>query len=139
MAISKSRVKYLEQHKKVSILYSDYTNQLKGQAAPKANKKLDPLTFINQFLQHLLPAYFQKSRRYGLHASPTKKKYKARLDGSVQRNGRTIRTVMQILTQLIKENPFECQHCQSIEYRIETLSAHRHWIYQNVAQLNTTK
>jgi hypothetical protein len=135
VAISQSRVTYLEGHKIVRILYSDYAHQQKGEAAPKAYKKIDPLTFIHQFLQHVLPPYFQKSRRYGIHASPTKKKYKAQLDSSIKRNGHTVRTVMQILTQLIKENPFECQLCQSKEYRIEIVSADRHWIFENIPQL----
>lgn len=136
VAISKSRVRYIEEHKMVSILYSDYAHQQKGEAAPKAYKKLDPLTFIHQFLQHILPPYFQKSRRYGIHSSPTKTKYKIQLEKSIQRNGRTVRTVMQIITQLIKDKPFECQLCQSTEYRIETVSADRHWIFQNIPKLN---
>lgn len=130
VAISKSRVEYLEQHKQVRILYNDYTNQKEGEAAPKAYKTLDPLSFIHQFMQHVLPSYFQKSRRYGLHASPTKRKYEGLLPKAIERNGHTVRTVMQILTQLIKEKPFVCEICQSEEYVIDQVKPNKNWIHR---------
>jgi len=132
VAISKSRVEYLRGSEKVKLLYKDYKHQQTGQAAPTTYKLLDPLIFIDQFMQHVLPPYFQKTRRYGLHASATKKKYKQHLDETVKRNGQTVRTAMQIITQLIKESCYECQLCQSKEYRIETVSADRDWLDQHV-------
>jgi len=136
VAISQSRVSYLQEHNKVRLLYNDYKNQQKGEAAPKAYKTLDPLTFIHQFLQHLLPPYFQKTRRYGIHANATKKKYENQLNDYVKRNGKTIRTVIQIITQLIKDKPYECQQCGSSKYTIEVISANRHWIYSHIAHIN---
>ena len=50
MAVSKSRVEYLEEHKQVRILYNDYANQIEGKAAPKKHKIVNPLSFINQFM-----------------------------------------------------------------------------------------
>jgi hypothetical protein len=132
VAISRARVSYLQEHKKVKILYNDYTQQINGQPAPKASKQMDPLLFINQFLQHLLPPYFQKTRRYGLHASPTKKKHAKQIHKSIKRNGHSVRTVLQIINQLIKENPFECAQCQSKKYSIEIVSADRTWALKNV-------
>ncbi len=135
VAISKSRVSYLQKHHKVRISYNDYANQKNGMPAPKAFKEMHPFVFIDQFLQHLLPPYFQKTRRYGLHASPTKRKYDKLIPQSIKRNGLTVRTVLQIINQLIKENPFECPNCQSNEYKIETLTAKSDWIYLNIKNL----
>lgn len=130
VAISKSRVEYLKTHKQVKLIYNDYTNQKKGKPAPKKHKLIDPLSFIHQFMQHVLPPYFQKSRRYGLHASATKKKYQNQIPKEVKRNGHTIRTVMQIITQLIKEKPFSCEVCQSTEYIIIPVPANKEWVYR---------
>ncbi len=135
VAISKSRVSYLNEHQKVRILYNDYANQESGKAAPKAYKELNPLLFINQFLQHILPPYFQKTRRYGLHANPTKKKYAQQIPETIRRNGHTVRTVIQIINQLIKEKPYECANCQSSEYVIEIVSSDRNWIFNNINHL----
>lgn len=132
VAISKSRVKYIKETSEVLILYNDYKNQEEGKAAPKKHKKLDPLSFIHQFVQHILPLYFHKSRRYGLHASAIKKKYKDTLPESIRRNGSTIRTIMQILTQLIKETPFECTNCKSKEYEIKLVQKDKEWIHRYI-------
>ena len=135
VAISKSKVRYLKSHRKVSICYNDYKNQESGKAAPKAYKKLDPLVFINQFLQHVLPPYFQKTRRYGLHASPTKKKYAQQISDTIKRNGHSVRTVLQIINQLIKAKPYECAQCQSDQYEMAIISSDRAWIHNNIKGL----
>ena len=132
VAISKSRVEYLEEHKQVKILYNDYANQIEGKAAPKKHKIVNPLSFINQFMQHVLPAYFQKSRRYGLHASATKRKYEGLLPQAIKRNGHTIRTVMQILTQLIKDKPYFCEKCQSTDFEIIIVTQNKEWIHRYI-------
>ena len=79
VAISKSRLTYLNETKEVQIIYNDYRNQKKGEAAPKAVKKINPLVAIDQMMQHVLTPYFQKNRYYGLHASSTYKKLQASL------------------------------------------------------------
>ena len=132
VAVSKSRVEYLEEHKQVKILYNDYANQIEGKAAPKKHKIVNPLSFINQFMQHVLPAYFQKSRRYGLHASATKRKYEGLLPQAIKRNGHTIRTVMQILTQLIKDKPYSCEKCQSTDFEIIIVTQNKEWIHRYI-------
>lgn len=135
VAISKSRVEYLQCHQKVKILYKDYARQKTGEAAPTGSKEMDPLVFIDQFLQHLLPPYFHKTRRYGLHASPTKKKYAELIPEEIRRHGHTVRSTIEIINQLIKEKPYECAQCKTTTYRIEIVSADRHWIYNQIVGL----
>jgi hypothetical protein len=132
VAISKSRVTYLNESKQVQLLYNDYANQIESQPAPKKYKYLAPLSFIHQFLQHVLPPYFQKSRRYGLHSCASKDKYGALLPTAVKRNGHTIRTVIQIINQLIKDKPYTCQKCQSTDYIIQPLNQDKEWIQQYI-------
>ena len=130
IAVSKSRVEYLKTHQQVKLLFNDYTNQQPGKPAPKKYKSLDPLSFIHQFLQHVLPPYFQKCRRYGIHACATKKKYQDLLPQAVKNNGHTIRSLLQIISQLIKQNPFSCDKCQAFEYDIVLVKPDTQWIYQ---------
>jgi hypothetical protein len=132
VAVSRSRVEYLKESEEVRILYNDYTNQVEGQAAPKKYKLLAPLSFIHQFMEHVLPSYFQKTRRYGLHASATKRKYEGLIPEAIKRNGHRIRTVIQIVTQLIKENPFSCELCHSSEYDIIRVKQNKEWIHQYI-------
>jgi hypothetical protein len=128
VAVSNSKVEYLKEQSKVKLIFNDYKNQEEGKPAPKESKILDPLLFINQFLQHLLPPYFQKSRRYGLHASATKKKVENLLPESVKRNNQTIRTLFQILTHLLKLNPYECEKCKSTQQEIQNIKADKEWV-----------
>ena len=132
VAISNSRLEYLHQANKVNIIYNDYKNQQIGCPAPKAIKPLEPLVAIDQIMQHVLPAYFQKSRRYGLHSAPTKKRLAPVIPDAIKRNGQTIRTLFEILTQLLKLNPFSCQICKSPEYYIEQVNPDKNWIHQYI-------
>lgn len=138
VAVSNSKVEYIKEQSIVKLIYNDYANQKEGEAAPKKKKKIDPLVFIDQFMQHVLPPSFQKSRRYGLHASSTKRKYQNILPDSIKRNGHHIRTVFQILTQLIKENPFHCEKCNSEKYEIVVIRPTKSWIHKYI-QLPTSR
>jgi hypothetical protein len=111
VAISKNRLKYLESEKQVLIVYNDYRNQLKDQVAPKAIKKLSPLVALHQIIRHLLPPYFQKSRHYGLHSTAIFSKVKGDMPQLLRNVGQTIRTVFQILKDLLKLNPLVCEKC----------------------------
>ena len=84
----------------MEILYNDYRNQKKGEAAPKATKKIGPLVAIDQMMQHVFTPHFQKNRYYGLHASSTYKKLQESLPEKLKRQGRTIRTAFEILNHL---------------------------------------
>jgi hypothetical protein len=132
VAISNSRLEYLHEVNKVNIIYNDYKNQQTGSPAPKDTKTLEPLVAIGQIMQHVLPANFQKSRRYGLHSAPTKKRLAPVIPDAIKRNGETIRTLFEILTQLLKLNPFSCQICKSPEYYIEEVNPDKNWIRQYI-------
>lgn len=127
-AISNSRIKYIKESQKVCISFNDYKNQQDGKAAPKAQKIIDPLNAIHQFLQHVLPPYFQKSRRYGIHAANTKAKWSIHINQQIKRNPFTIRTTFQILTQLAKSEPFKCLSCKHYDYSIKIIAADRHYL-----------
>ncbi len=130
VAISNSRLEYLHEVNRVNIIYNDYKNQQTGSPAPKAIKTLEPLVAIDQIMQHVLPPYFQKSRHYGLHTPATKKRLKDVLPVEIKRNGQTVRTLMEILTQLLKTSPFQCSNCQSTEYTIEEVKSEKSWIHR---------
>lgn len=112
VAISKNRLKYLEKEKQVQIVYNDYRNQQENKAAPKAIKELSPLVAMHQIMQHVLPPYFQKSRYYGLHSTCIFNKIKNQIPQLLRNAGQTIRTVFQILKDLLKLNPMVCEKCQ---------------------------
>jgi hypothetical protein len=132
VAISNSRLEYIHQANRVNITYNDYKKQQTGCPAPKVTKTLEPLLAIHQIMQHVLPPYFQKSRRYGLHSAPTKKRLAPVMPDAIKRNGQTIRTMFEILTQLLKLNPFSCQICKSPEYYIQDVKPDKSWIRQNI-------
>ena len=118
VAISPSRLRYQQQENEVQIIYNDYKKQEQGKAAPKATKSLHPLDAIHQMVSHVLPPHFQKARYYGLHASATYNRIKDQLPDKLKRNGYTIRTVFQILFDLLKIAPYQCEVCRSGDYRM---------------------
>lgn len=128
VAVSNSRVQYVKEQQKVNLTYNDYRNQKEGQSAPKETNKLNPLSFIHQMMQHVLPPYFQKSRYYGIQASATKKKYEDVINDSIKRNGQTIRTLMEIITQLIKDKPYKCERCNSEEFEMKMVLPNKQWV-----------
>lgn len=136
IAISKSRIEYLAKEKKVKISYKNYKRQQKGEPAPMGFKKIDPLVAIDQFLMHLLPAYFQKSRYCGLHASATMKKYTDRIDKKLKNNGSSIVVLFSLLKALIKATPYSCEECQSIEYEFKTIKKDENWIFYYITLPN---
>ena len=127
IAISNSRLSYLKEEQKVSIIYNDYKKQQAGHPAPKTLRILDPLVAINQIMQHVLPPYFQKSRRYGLHSTATKKRLQKVIPEAIMRNGKIVKTLFEILTQLLKATPFECEKCHQQEYHIEVVAPDKIW------------
>ena len=128
VAISNSRIQYLQKQQQVQIIYNDYSQQKAGSPAPKALKILNPLTAIDQIMQHVLPPYFQKSRRYGIHSAAVKKRLASVIPNALKRNGQTIRTLFEILTQLLKIKPFSCEKCQATEYYIENIKPNKKWV-----------
>ncbi len=78
-------------------------------------------------MTHVLPPYFQKSRYYGLHYPQTYKRLKDKIPDTLKRNNRTIRTVFEILSQLLKLPPYQCEKCQSSEYDENEVRPDRSW------------
>jgi len=76
---------------------------------------------IDQFLRHILPPYFQKSRYYGLHASATLKKYKDRIDQKLLQNRDSISELFAVLKTLMKAEPYVCEKCQSTNFQISEI------------------
>jgi len=127
VAISNNRLQYIKNQNRVIILYNDYKNQQKGHPAPKAYKELNPLLAIHQILQHVLPPHFQKSRRYGLHHHALKNIYI--IPDALRREPLTIRTLFQIITELSKQKPFQCEVCGSTNLEIDLLIPDSSWIF----------
>jgi len=118
IAVTNSRLTYLKETKEVRLVHNDYNNQKEGKAAPKKTKVIDPILFIQQYMMHVLPPYFQKSRRYGIHASACKKKYRETIASKLRKNGRTIRTVMEIINELLKVPVLQCANCKHEKFDI---------------------
>lgn len=136
VAISPSRLTYLQQEKAVLILYNDYKNQKKGKAAPKKTKPLRPLVAIHQMVSHVLPPYFQKVRYYGLHANATYERIEAQLPDTLKRSGHTIRTVFQILYELLKIRPYQCEVCGSGDYTMLEILPDQQYKFQFLSLSN---
>jgi hypothetical protein len=130
VAVSPSRLNYVKQSQHVELLYNDYLHQQAGFAPPKEIKYLKPLEAIHQIIQHVLPAHFQKSRKYGLHHHSNVQRNI--LPSALKRNGHTVRTVFQILHQLLKTKPFHCSSCGSDQYVITQFDPDSSWIIQNI-------
>ena len=116
IGITNSRLTYDANGKNVQIKYNDYKNQKKGEPAPKAFKNIKPLVALHKILQHQVPRYFQRIRHRGLHSGVTYKKIKDKLPEKLKRNGKTVRTVIQILNELLKKQPYVCEQCGGFEF-----------------------
>lgn len=116
IAVSNSRVKMARERQEVHLLYNDYKNQQEGQPAPKDTKVMNPLSFIHQLLSHLPPPYFQRTRRYGLHASAKSERAKRLISLKARKHGQSIRTTMEIITHLLKLQQFECEGCGGTDF-----------------------
>ena len=130
VAVTNSKLKFIKATEEVNLCYNNYKNQKEGQAAPKEIRSMDPLALLYQLLMDLPPPNFQRSRRYGIHANAKKEVYKNAIEKKLKRNGRTIRTIMEIITQLLKNEPFICQLCESTDMSITQITPDAKWIYQ---------
>jgi len=133
VAITNSRVQYLEQTEELRIVYNDYRNQKEGEAAPKKYKNIEPLVFIHQYLQHVPPPYFQKVRYYGIHSSASQAKIRKEIPQMMRNHGSTIRTVMEIITQLLKIPKLQCDRCGHDQFEIEDLRPYKEYIKKYIS------
>ena len=135
IAISKSRLKYVlpkdGKQDYVVIEYKDYRRQKKEdlQVAPKATKWVEPLSAIHQFMQHVLPPYFQKSRHCGLHHPITWKRVKDQIPKKLKRNGKTVRIIFMILKYINGLDCSKCEECGHEEFNITGVRADENWIF----------
>ena len=133
VAITRSRLKYIAHQDKlkstVEITYNDYRNQKDGEPAPKLVKPLDPLVAINEFMQHVLPPYLQKSRHYGLHSYQTWKKHKDNIPKSIKRNTDTVKNLFAIIKALLGKEPIQCENCGHTEFDMSIVSSDPTWIF----------
>ena len=136
IAISKSRLEFVKSKSKindhVNITYKDYRKKRNDQAAPMALKTINPLVAINQFLSHVLPPYFQKSRYYGLHSSSTFNSIKNKLPEKLKRNTQSISLLFSILNHMNGISQHVCEYCQHTKFTILPLAADQKWIFQFV-------
>lgn len=132
IGLSKKKVHYDHVHQHITLTYNDYRKQKTGQAAPKAQKKLQPLLAIHHILQHVLPPYFQKCRYYGLHASSTYKKYQASIPTHLKRNQQTVRTLFQIIKAMLGVEKVQCEDCNNTTFDKIIISADHTWVSKNV-------
>lgn len=131
VAVSKKRLEYIKENEIVKLQYNNYKNQIKGKPAPKSITHLPPLEAIHQIMQHVLPPHFQKNRSYGLHHKSSK--INKTIEEKLKRNPSTIRTIFQIITTLINENPYKCEKCKSDKYKIEEVKKSPKWIYKFIS------
>lgn len=129
VGVSNSRVQYVKDLKQVHLRYNDYRQQQEGQVAPKEVNVMEPLSFIHQVLQHLPPPYFQLGRRYGLHANAKSGATKKLIEQKARNHGRAIRTVCEIVTHLMKLQPWQCQNCGAAEHTSHDLKPDASWIF----------
>ena len=135
IAISKSRLQYVAARQKnddqVLVTYKDYRKQKQQnlKVAPTAVKYMEPLAAIQQFMQHVLPPYFQKSRYQGIHSSITYKQIKDKMSPKLKRNGKTVSVIFQILNHLNGIEKPKCEHCQHDEFELQPLAADVKWIF----------
>ena len=132
IAITDNRLSYNQGDKKVTLVYNNYKDQLPGQPAPKASHQLDPLVAMGKFLQHQLPPYFPKVRYYGLQASATYQKVKDLIPKMIKAEGQTVRTIFQIISELIKTTPYHCPKCASVDYTVIPITRNNRWIKQSI-------
>lgn len=135
IGISNRRLSYDKNGKNVRIEYNDYAHQKAGQPAPKKYRNVPPLVAMNLFLQHQLPAYFQRVRHYGLHAARTYVTIKDKIPEKLKRNGKTVRTVIQILKALLAQEPYKCDNCGGTTFDTSTIKSDRQYLNRHILHL----
>ena len=139
VAISKSRLEYVastqDKRETVLVTYKDYRKQKKKnlEIATMAKKSMEPLAAIHQFMLHILPPYFQKSRYQGIHSGITYKGIKDKISPKLKRNGKTLRVIFAILNHLNGLVSPRCEKCQHKEFDILPLRADEKWIFNFIS------
>lgn len=131
IGLSKNRFLYDQKHKTVTLQFKDYRHRDKNTGEiPKGIRQLNPLAAMHQIIQHCLPAYFQKCRYYGLHASACYKKYKNSIPPRIRNNNQSVRTIFQIIKAMLGLEASKCTTCGAEQFSQEDIKPDRRWIYQ---------
>lgn len=129
IGLSISRFNYDSVHDQVSLAHKDYYRQInKNEPPPLTTKIMHPLVAIHQILQHSLPAYFQKCRYYGLHSNVARTKNCLLIPHTIRHNTMTVRTLMQLICQMIGMETIRCGHCGHDQFMEEKIPADPGWI-----------
>jgi len=81
------------------------------------------LVAIDNFMMHVLPPYFQKSRHYGLHSPNTWKKQKDKICKKLLRNPDTVKNLFALINALIKQEAVVREKCEGKEFEIKPIRA----------------
>lgn len=130
IGLSINRFEYDQVHKKVLLLHKDYQNSKdKEGPPPMATKEMTPLEAIDAIMQHCLPAYFQKTRYYGIHSSATYRKHQKTLKKRIKTNGKTVKTIIQLISISLGYDVTVCQKCGHKEIVVEPIKCDSQWIH----------
>ena len=121
VGISDNRVAYDAASGQVQLEFKDYRKQEAGQAAPLSYRNLPPLVAMVSILRHVLPAYFQRSRHYGLHAHSTYQRVKDSIPLAVRRSDGGIRLLFLLLKHMLQIKVTACDSCGSLRPAIRDL------------------
>ena len=132
IGLSIQRFAYDQKYAKVILEHKDYRSQNQSQCSPMISKEMQPMTAIHQIMQHCLPLYFQKTRYYGIHSSACSKKYKDKLPKKIMAEGRTIKSIIQLISQMLGYDITSCQKCGSSEIKTESIKSDNKWILRYI-------
>lgn len=130
IGLSKNRFHYDSVNREVSLSFKDYRNKDKSTGeVPKGIKKMNPLVAINQIMKHCLPAYFQKCRYYGLHASSCQRKYQNIIPKKIRNNNHTVRTIFQIIHAMLGIEEITCENCGHPKFDQWIILPDKQWMH----------
>lgn len=124
IGISDQRLRYDAATQTVELTYKDYRHQVGGSVAPKAMRRLPPLTAMANILQHVLPSHFHRTRSYGLHAGNTRKRLGSLLSSYVRKAPSTVLVVLRLLKEMLRRQLRDaCRQCGSLAPPLIELAA----------------
>lgn len=126
VAITNHRIEAVSNNK-ITISHKQYSAAKRNEIPPVVQLDLKPLHFIHKLLQHVLPHRFQKVRYYGLHATTNKNKL-LQLAQQLGQQPAIMRTVVQILKDLLGHQPHRCPRCNCDNLLKKPIPADRRWI-----------
>ena len=135
IAMADSRILEI-QNNVVTFSYKDYRKEDGQQKPLLLTMQLQVFDFINKFLQHLLPASFQKVRYYGILASAGRKQLRA-IQKELKVKVPLRRTTAEIIEKLIGAPLDVCQHCGAMGTFVTVIILpNPNWIFDNCKGLS---